>query len=205
MLFFSLGIFFWKACSPLGPLSDMRFLRVKSSMVPPRGARKGTPKTWKSEPRKHEFLCEFIHFFSFFMFFSVPKTSKKLINPMLLACFGSSKKGPKKRLKKGPPKGTPKVTKMKPKIEPKCCKKGSNLVSFCCWLSSSLFFSFSFSVFLSLSLLSLSSFFSLSAAAAAASVFLVLSLSFSFSFFSIALSCLALGKVSFLKCASRSC
>ncbi len=134
---------------------------------PPRGGKKRHPKNLKIWRRKHVFLHEFIHFFSFFMFFSDPKTSKKLINPMLLACFGPPKKGPKKTLKKGPPKGTPKVTKMKPKMVPKSVKNGFNIVSFCCWLSSSLFFSFSFSVFLSLSLLSLSSFFSLSAAAAA--------------------------------------
>ena len=120
-------------------------------MVPPRGARKGTPKTWKSEPRKHVFLHEFIHFLSFFMLLSDPKTSKKLINPMLLACFGHLKKGPKTRLKKDPQKGPPKWPKWSPKWSQKVSKKDGILLVFVVGylpLSSFLSHSLSFSLFL---------------------------------------------------------
>ena len=41
----------------------------------------------------HVFLHELIHFLSFLMLLSDPKTVNKLINQMLSACFGPPKKG----------------------------------------------------------------------------------------------------------------
>ena len=174
---------------------------------PPKGGKKRHPKNLKIWTSKTCVFTRVYLLFELFHAFVGPQNVQKAHKPNAFGLFWTPKKGSQNEAQKRPPKGTPKVTKMKPKMVPKSDKKGCNIVSFCCWLSPSLFFSSSLSFVLSLSLLSLSSFFSLSAAAAAAaaSVFLVLSLSFSFSFFSLALSCLALGKVSFLKRASRSC
>ena len=121
-LFFSLGILFWKACSLLGPLGDMRFLPCFCSRIiygPLQGgARKGTQKTFKNWPRKQLFLHVFIDFLSFFEFFCDLKSPKKLINPMVLACFWPSKKGSQTYVQKGTPKRNPKVTTNDPKMVP---------------------------------------------------------------------------------------
>ena len=147
--FFSFFMFFSEPKTSKKLINSM-FLACFHLWSPPRGARKGTPKTWKSEPRKHVFLHTFIHFPSFSILLSDPKTSNTVLNPMLFACFWTPKKSHNEAQKRRQT-GTPTITNVKPTMVPASGKQDATLSVFvvgCFPLSSFLHHYLSFSLFL---------------------------------------------------------